>query len=1049
MNARLVAVMLAACGAVSFAERSPGVVAAPDSTATALTGIVTSNEEGAMEGVLVSARTTASTQTVTVVSDEHGRYRFPAAKLQPGRYSLAIRAVGFDLDRDTTVSIASGASATADLRLQKAANPASQLTNAEWLASFPGSEQQKASVRGCAHCHTLELVARSRHDADAFVKVVERMAGYPPLAFPLVPQRTPAPRIGGGPVSAERQRQEWRRQAEYLGGLNLSGGPQWSYGFKTLPRPKGAATRVIYTEYALSPKTRQPHDVIVDSTGTVWYASFGEPILARLDPRTGRVVEYPVPILKPDAPKGTLGMRFDEDENLWLALQFQGGIAKFDRRTETFQTWSLPPELNGDHVQVNQVSPERQRVDGKVWLQDAGTYTVLRLDVRSGKFEVFEPYKIPRPNVYDVIPDSKNNGYFLPLGSEEIGRIDAKTGAIAMYKTPTPGSGPRRGMMDAQDRLWFGENRSDRIGLFDTRTNRFQEWPAPTPGAWPYDVTIDKDGDVWSGGEYNDRILRLNPKTGQFIEYLLPSHTNVRRVFVDNRTTPVTFWVGNNHGASIVKVEPLDGPVPDRVSPGDGCEALAHAALPNGRITMAQAVAPGEFTPPGASTRSQVFGALPSFCRIAATLTPSSDSDIRMEAWMPASNWNGKLQAVGNGAFNGTIGYAAMAAALARGYAASATDTGHVGGSGSFALGHPEKLIDFAWRAVHEMTVAAKQIAARHYGTAPTLSYWNGCSAGGRQALKEAQRFPDDFNGIIAGAPGLDWTGRAAQAVRVAKTLEKNASARLLQPQRALLHRAALEACDALDGAKDGLIEDPTRCRFDPGALLCKGSDADACLTAAQVETARLVYSPAVSRRTGRQIAGLQPGSELGWTDTGWSGSAQATGLDQFRFIVFGDPNWTLQRFDADADIARADDLDDGAINALDPNLKPFFDRGGKLIQYHGWSDPQISPGNSTAYYARVVAAVGDRERVEKSYRLFMAPGMGHCGGGEGPNDFDMLAALEQWVEHDEAPARIIASHSAGGRVDRTRPLCPYPQQAVYSGSGSLDDAASFACRTR
>jgi streptogramin lyase len=239
-------------------------------------------------------------------------------------------------------------------------------------------------------------------------------------------------------------------------------------------------------------------------------------------------------------------------------MQFQGGIAKFDRKTETFRTWSLPAELNGPHVQINQVSPDRSHMDGKVWLQDAGTYTVLRLDLASSKFEVFEPYAIPRPNVYDVIPDSQNNGYFLVLGSADVGRIDAKSGKITIYKTPTPGSGPRRGMMDAQDRLWFGENNGDRIGMFDTRTERFQEWAAPTPGTWPYDVTSDKDGNVWSGGEFTDRILRLDPKTGQFVEYLLPRPTNVRRVFVDNRTTPPTFWVGSNHGASIVKLEPLD-----------------------------------------------------------------------------------------------------------------------------------------------------------------------------------------------------------------------------------------------------------------------------------------------------------------------------------------------------------------------------------------------------------------------------------------------------------------------------------------------------------
>jgi streptogramin lyase len=523
-----------------------------------LTGLVSSSEEGPMEGVLVSVRRAGSSITVTVVTDEQGRYRFPADRIEPGEHSFRIRAIGYDLEGPASTDVKAQGTTTADLKLRRAHDVAGQLTNAEWLASFPGSEEQKASVRGCAHCHTLELVTRSRHDAAEFTKVVERMSGYPPLAFPLMPQRTPAPRIGGGAADPAQQQAAWRRQAEYLSGQNLSAGPQWSYAFKTLPRPKGAATRVIYTEYDLPKRTRQPHDVIVDASGTAWYASFGEQILGKVDPKSGRTTEYEIPVLKPSAPKGILGMRFDEDENPWLAMQFQGGIAKFDRKTEKFQTWSLPPELNGDHVQINQVSPGHHKVDGKVWLQDAGTYTILRLDVASGTFERFEPYKIPRPNVYDVVPDSQNNGYVLPLGSEEIGRIDAKTGAITMFKTPTRGSGPRRGMMDSQERLWFGENRADRIGMFDTRTQRFQEWPAPTPGAWPYDVTADKNGDAWAGGEYNDRILRLNPSTGRIIEYLLPVHTNVRRVFVDNRTTPVTFWVGNNHGASIVKLEPLD-----------------------------------------------------------------------------------------------------------------------------------------------------------------------------------------------------------------------------------------------------------------------------------------------------------------------------------------------------------------------------------------------------------------------------------------------------------------------------------------------------------
>ena len=534
-------------------------LAAAGDPAVALSGIVSSAEEGAMEGVLVSARRAGSTITTTVVSDRQGRYAFPRARLEPGDYTLRIRAIGYELE-PVPVAIAKERPAAADLKLSKATDLSAQLTNAEWLASMPGTPEEKAATRGCAHCHTLSLVTRSKHDADKLVEVIARMAGYPPLAFPLMVQKTPSPRIGGGPVSAERQLEARRRQADYLSRINLSAGPTWSYSFATLPRPRGKATRVIYTEYDLPKKTRQPHDVIVDSAGMAWYASFGEQILGKLDPKTAKVTEYQIPLLKPKAPTGILGMRFDRDENLWMGMQFQGGIARFDQKTEKFQTWSLPPELNGDHVQLNQVSPDKHHVDGKVWLQDAGTYTVLRLDVATGTFEKFEPYKIPRPNVYDVIPDSGNNGFFLVMGAEEVGKIDAKTGKIQIFKTPTPGSGPRRGMMDSRDRLWFGENRADKIGMFDTKTATFKEWTPPTPGAWPYDVTVDRNGEAWSGGEYNDRILRLNPATGEFIEYLLPRQTNVRRVFVDNSTTPVTFWVGNNHGASIVKLEPLDDP---------------------------------------------------------------------------------------------------------------------------------------------------------------------------------------------------------------------------------------------------------------------------------------------------------------------------------------------------------------------------------------------------------------------------------------------------------------------------------------------------------
>jgi streptogramin lyase len=532
----------------------------------ALTGLVSSAEEGHMEGVLVSAKKTAAgaAVTITVVTDKDGRYRFPVSRLEPAQYGLRVRAAGYDLAAPpggVTVRL-TGKPTTLDLKLQKTKDLAAQLTNADWFASFPGTDAQKGSIRGCTHCHTMERIVRTNYDADRMVAVIERMSTYPQLSFPLKIQKLPAPRVGPGPQSAEQRSAVWRRQAEYLTTLNLSAGPQWRYPLKTSPRPTGQATQVIYTEYDLPYKTRQPHDVIVDSGGIAWYASFGEQILGRLDPRTAAVTEFAVPVLKPEAPTGILGVRFDRDENPWLGMQFQGGIAKFDRKSETFQLWSLPPELDGPHVQINQVSPDRSYVDGKVWLQDAGTYTVLRLDLASAKFEVFEPYKIPRPNVYDVIPDAKNNGHFLVLGSEDVGRIDAKTGEIKIFKTPTARSGPRRGMMDEEGRLWFGENNGDRIGMFDTRTAQFQEWPVPTPGSWPYDVTADKNGHVWSGGEYDDRILRLDPKSGQFTEYLLPRSTNVRRVFVDNSTTPVTFWVGNNHGASIVRLEPLESPTP-------------------------------------------------------------------------------------------------------------------------------------------------------------------------------------------------------------------------------------------------------------------------------------------------------------------------------------------------------------------------------------------------------------------------------------------------------------------------------------------------------
>ena len=292
---RAVLVPLFVCAAIALVQRAPVPVHAQAKPSLALAGQVTSAEEGPMEGVLVSAKKTDSTITVTVVTDQQGRYRFPEGRLAPGRYTLRIRAVGYDLDTSDTVEVVAKRASTADLKLRPARDVASQLTDAEWFASLPATDEQRASVRNCAHCHTFSLVARSKHDPDEFVKVIERMSGYPPLAFPLMPQRTPSPRLGPGTQSPERRLEGWRRQAEFLSHVNLSAGPQWSYTFKTLPRPRGNATQVIYTEYDLPQRTRQPHDVIVDSQGMAWYASFGEQILGKLDPRTGKVTEYPIP----------------------------------------------------------------------------------------------------------------------------------------------------------------------------------------------------------------------------------------------------------------------------------------------------------------------------------------------------------------------------------------------------------------------------------------------------------------------------------------------------------------------------------------------------------------------------------------------------------------------------------------------------------------------------------------------------------------------------------------------------------------------------------
>jgi streptogramin lyase len=523
----------------------------------ALTGTVTAGPE-ALEGVLVSAKKSGSTITTTVVSGKDGRYSFPAGRLEPGTYSLRIRAIGYDLDWPNEISVTADNTAAADLTLRAAKDKASQLTNAEWLASMPGTDAQKGQLLNCVGCHTLARPLNSKYTAEEFLtQILPRMQGYVNQSMPLHPQLRRAERLRE--ERGDQRVQVYRGTADYLASINLSSHPTWNFELKTLPRPTGAATRVIYTEYDLPRESIEPHDVVVDDKGTVWFSSFGEQYLGKLDPKTGKLTEFEIPEHKPGFPTGLLGLRSDAEGNLWFGNMYQATIARFDRKSETFKFWPLEGDENIDAAQINMVSPQSSSVDGKVWAQNNGFAGIHRLDVATGKLETFEPFKgMSGPhNIYDVIPDSKNNVYFTDFRQHHIGRIDAKTGKLDLYETPTPNSAPRRGSMDAQDRLWFGEYRADRIGMFDTRKEEFKEWMIPPRWSSPYDVVVDKNGQAWTGSMLSDQVTRLNPATGEIVNYLLPRSTNIRRVFVDNSTTPVSFWVGNNHGASIVKVEPL------------------------------------------------------------------------------------------------------------------------------------------------------------------------------------------------------------------------------------------------------------------------------------------------------------------------------------------------------------------------------------------------------------------------------------------------------------------------------------------------------------
>src|SRR5262249_48381410 len=493
MSTRLIArVPAAAVAACLFMSAAPALA---QMAPPALIGKVTSDREGAMEGVLVSAKKPGGTITVTVASDAKGDYAFPADRLEGGRYELTIRAAGYALEALGLIELVPGKATRADLRLKTAAVTTDQLTNSEWMASGPGPEDLKKALLNCADCHSLRRIFESKHTATDFLKVFERMSGYYPGASDLQPQRLVGEhrRPHVNPAIAEKL-------AEYLASVNL--GRQSAHGFapRIAPRPAGRATRVIITEYGLPRKEIQPHDVIVDLDGMVWYSHRGEQFLSKLDPKTGKVTDYPIPVLKPDHPKGTLDLEVDADGYLWIGMMYQGGMARFDRKTEQFRIYPVPKEWQTDATQQSHCWVAGFKADGKVWVKNSDRSQVMKLDPVSGQYENLGSFKIPsngRPiGIYGIYADQQNNAYILEFGDGGIGKIDAKTGAMAFYPTPTPLSRARRGRVDHENRLWFAEFGSNGVAMFDPKTEKITEWQKPLAWESPYDVVADRFGNV-------------------------------------------------------------------------------------------------------------------------------------------------------------------------------------------------------------------------------------------------------------------------------------------------------------------------------------------------------------------------------------------------------------------------------------------------------------------------------------------------------------------------------------------------------------------------
>jgi virginiamycin B lyase len=551
-----------------------------------LTGVVRSEAEGSMEGVLVSARAAGSPVRVTVATDRQGKYVFPRERLAPGRYQLSIRATGYDLTDPGPAVVMANTTTAVNLQLQKAADPGAQLMNAEWIASWPGTAEEKQYGSGCVACHSLEPITRSRHDARQWLAVLARMSLHPNGSSLLMPFDSPfspkyAKDLGAyasqatptaardvddeGVPSVVSPRQA--AQAAYLASINL--GPDraaitWKYELKTLPRPTGDETRVIITEYDLPRRSTQPHDVTVDAEGMVWFEDFGDNWVGRLDPKTGDVKEWPVPATRAFPPfhPGSLDIALDRDGNPWLAMMREAAVAKLDKKTGKVTTYSFPAEYQQLGSTAIMVAPT---VTGEVWvarlMQGGGAATpgeaesVHLLDPKTGRMK---NYPVPS-GVYGLEALPNGNAMVFSLSGGVLVEVDARTGANTVYTPPTEKAGPRRGAIDGQGKAWFAEYRAGKVGMFDPKTKAFQEWAIPQYGpADPYAAAVDSKGDAWSGGMYTDYVFRLNPATGKVTKYLMPTvNVNVRRLDVERSAKPVV-WIGANHHARIIKIEPLD-----------------------------------------------------------------------------------------------------------------------------------------------------------------------------------------------------------------------------------------------------------------------------------------------------------------------------------------------------------------------------------------------------------------------------------------------------------------------------------------------------------